>query len=337
MKRQAKLIGAGVGLLSLLLSTISMTPLVSANSPGQIDGGPIYKIANLTKNSPYANPASANACDEVEYSILLHNSGYSSVTGINVSASLPSTSSTVNTSNVHITYGGGVVSSTDASATLNISSAQTVSYESGSTVLYAGNGAKISNVPDGVIGSGVNIGDLNGSTAEYLNFKAKISCETPPKPVYTCNNLNISAQSNRTVKITDFSTTATNGAAYSYAVVSWGDSSGNLHAVNPVGQTHQYGADGTYTVSATAHFSVNGVDVAAGGTQCQKSVTFKTNVPPTVTPPPVTPPTTPPATPAAPTALVNTGPGSVVALFAAATGAGMFIYRKMITRRLSQQ
>jgi len=54
------------------------------------------------------------------------------------------------------------------------------------------------------------------------------------------------------------------------------------------------------------------------------------------TPPPVTPPTTPPATPAAPTALVNTGPGSVIAIFAVATAAGTFLYRRLLTRRLSR-
>src|ERR1019366_9475289 len=102
------------------------------------------------------------------------------------------------------------------------------------------------------------------------------------------------------------------------AVIAWGDKTSTQPIANPVGQTHQYGADGTYTVSATATFTVDGNSVTASGPQCKKQVTFTSVTPPKVTPPPVTPPT--PSTPAAaPTALVNTGPGSVVAMFAAAT------------------
>ncbi len=51
-------------------------------------------------------------------------------------------------------------------------------------------------------------------------------------------------------------------------------------------------------------------------------------------------PVTPPATPgvgAAPTALVNTGPGSDIAIFAVAMIAGTIGYRKFLSRRLSRQ
>jgi uncharacterized repeat protein (TIGR01451 family) len=44
-----------------------------------------------------------------------------------------------------------------------------------------------------------------------------------------------------------------------------------------------------------------------------------------------------PVTPATPTALVNTGPGDVAAIFAAATVAGAVAYRVYMTRRLSRQ
>lgn len=73
-------------------------------------------------------------------------------------------------------------------------------------------------------------------------------------------------------------------------------------------------------------------------------VTFKVKVsmpttppPPTPPKPPVTPPTTPPTTPAAPTSLVNTGPGSDAAIFAAVTVAGTIGYRLYLSRRLSRQ
>ena len=333
MKRQFKAAAITAGIVGSMFAAISLSPLVTADSPGQIEGGNIYRIANLTQKTPFANPQTANACDELEYSVRLHNSGFSSINNIVVSATLPSAASTSNTSNLTATYDNGVVPSTSASATVNISSAQSVSYESGSTQLLDNTGAVIKTLPNGVTtGSGVLVGGLAGSTTEYLNFKAKISCPTPVTPVFTCNDLEISAGDNRTVKVTDFSTTAKDGAVYKSAVIAWGDKTSTQPIVNPIGQSHQYGADGTYTVTATATFTVDGKDVTATGPQCQKQVTFSS-----VTPPKVTPPTPTPSTPAAPTALVNTGPGSVVAMFAVASGIGMYFYRKMVTRSLSRQ
>jgi uncharacterized protein with FMN-binding domain len=185
---------------------------------------------------------------------------------------------------------------------------------------------------------------VNGQdvTAGGPNCMQQITIKTPPPntPVYTCDALGVTAADDRTVTINKFSTTATNGAVFKNAVVNWGDNSAALTNANIVGQTHQYSADGTYTISATAHFTVNGKDVTAGGMQCEQQVTFKQNTPPVVTPPTSTPPTTPPpatpGTPAAtaPTTLVNTGAGSVVGLFGAATVAGTLAYRRLLSRRL---
>jgi hypothetical protein len=55
---------------------------------------------------------------------------------------------------------------------------------------------------------------------------------------------------------------------------------------------------------------------------------------PTTPKPPVTPPTT---TTTTPTKLVNTGAGSVIGIFAAATAAGAAAYRVVLGRRLSRQ
>jgi hypothetical protein len=63
---------------------------------------------------------------------------------------------------------------------------------------------------------------------------------------------------------------------------------------------------------------------------------------PTTPTPPVTPPTTPttpttPNTPAQPTELVNTGPGDVVAAFAAVSAVSAIAYRLYLSRRLARQ
>ncbi len=234
MKRQFKLVATG--LTSLAVAAFTLSPFATADSPGQIGGGDIYRIKNLTQNVDYTDPASANACDTLEYKVRLHNSRFDSVTNIVASADLPSNSSTTNVSKMTVTYSGGVANNVSDTATLNLSSAQSVSYVGGTTQLLDKDNNVVKALPDGVTQNGVSIGDLNGSTVEFVQFQAKVNCPTPP-----------------------------------------------------------------------------------------------------VTPP-VTPPSTPPATPGqpTPTALVNTGPGSVAAIFAAATAAGTIVYRRLLTRRLSR-
>jgi uncharacterized repeat protein (TIGR01451 family) len=211
---------------------------VAADSPARIGNGDIYRVKNLTQNTDFADTTTAKACEELEYKVRLHNSSFTEATDIVASASLPSGASTKNVSKMTITYSGGVSSSLSDTATVNLSSAQNISYQSGSTQLLDADNNVVKSLPDGVTGGGVSVGNLKGSTTEFVQFKAKVNCPTPPKP-------------------------------------------------------------------------------------------------------PVTPPATPQtsATPgvAGPTTLVNTGPGSAIAAFVAATIAGAIGYRKFVSRRLSRQ
>lgn len=145
--------------------------------------------------------------------------------------------------------------------------------------------------------------------------QAPVNFETP-NPIYTCDALDVTKGNGRMVTISNFKTTAANGAVYKNAEIKWGDNA-TVMAVNPVGQTHTYAADGTYTISVVATFMVNGQEVTAGGVNCQKQVSFNT----TVTPP---------------TELVNTGAGGVAGLFAATTLGGAVAYRWFLGRRLSR-
>lgn len=227
---------------AVIMPVAGLSGLAVADSPGQVGSGDFYSVKNLTQNTKYGKTTNANACEELEYSVLLHNPGYGTINNVVVKTTLPAGASTTNTSNVTVSYTDGIGSPVTSSATVNLSSAQSVTYESGSSVLFGKGGTVIKTLPDGVTNSGVNIGSLKGSTTEYVNFKAKINCPPP-----TC----------------------------------------------------------------------------------------KTNCTPT--PPPVTPPSTPPATPATPTTLVNTGPGSDIAIFVAAVIVGTLGYRKYLSRRLSRQ
>jgi uncharacterized protein with FMN-binding domain len=269
----------------LIIGSLSLAPVLAddgQSGEGQISGGEIYFIKDETTNGAYAPTVQANACDDLRYKAMLYNPGPGFLQNVMVQATLPSSSASSNTSTLTASSVNAMPGSTSANATANFSSSQSVSYQSGTTELLDQNNNLIKNLPDGVTSGGVSIGDLAASTIEFVQFDVKVNCPSTP-PVYTCNALGVTVGDNRTVQVTNFSTTATNGAVFNNAVIDWGDNSAPLTSANPVGQTHQYAADGTYTVSATAHFTVNGQDVTASGPNCVQQVTITTVPPPTYT------------------------------------------------------
>ena len=147
---------------------------------------------------------------------------------------------------------------------------------------------------------------------------------------FTCDNLGLTIGNNRTVTISAFSTTASNGAVFKNTIINWGDNSATVTTTSAIGQNHQYAQDGTYVVLVVATFTVNGSDVTATSADCTKTAVITTQAP-------VVPPTTPPTivtTAAQPTSLVNTGPGSVIAIFAAVSLAGAFLHRQLLRKIL---
>ncbi len=177
MKIKSLILGVAT---AVIVPVATVASPVLADSPGQVGAGDIYSVKNLTQNTKYAKTASANACEELEYSVLLHNPGYGTINNVVVKATLPASASTTNTSNVTITYTDGIGSPVNDSATVNLTSAQSISYSSGSSVLFGTGGTVIKTLPDGVTNGGVNIGSLPGSTTEYVNFKAKVNCPEQP-------------------------------------------------------------------------------------------------------------------------------------------------------------
>ncbi|MEO6513892.1 MAG: hypothetical protein ABIR37_04375 [Candidatus Saccharimonadales bacterium] len=150
--------------------------------------------------------------------------------------------------------------------------------------------------------------------------------ENPKTPVYSCDKFNFTVENKtRTITVSEFKTTQTNGATFKNVVIDWGDSTTPLTTTAAVDKTHKFEKDGTYTVVATAHFTVDGKDVTSAGANCSKSVTFTT-----------TPTTTTTTTPTTPEVLANTGPGEVFGMFAAVTAAGAIAHRLFLARRLTQ-
>jgi hypothetical protein len=287
-----------------------------AVSEGQINGGNVnYKIKNLTQNTAYTNPASANACDELEYTALLYNPGPSALNDVTVVATLPIAVATSNTSTMTASSENADPTSTSFSATLNLSSAQSVSYVNGTAQLLNSSTGLIENLPDGITQGGVNIGDLGPSVTEFVQFEVQVSCPKPaPQPVYTCNALNVTEPATKQIQA-DVQYTAENGATFKDVTYNFGDGSTPLTTTN-TSTSYTYAQYGTYNVTAVVAFDVNGNTETATGPTCAKTVSF--------------------VAPTTPTQLVNTGPGDVIGLFGAVTVAGAVLHR-LFSRRFAHR
>lgn len=320
---------------SKLAAVIAAVPVLAfaapvfADSPGQLQSGDdTYVVRNLTKISPYAPTATAGACEELEYSLQLRNTEFGLLKNIVVRATLPSASAKTNVSTVTATPDSGAAAGTDGSVTVTLDSARTISYEAGKTKLVDGNGNLVKMLPDGITtAAGINVGDLQGSTTEFVDFFAKVNCDTPQTPAYSCDLLHLVVDNdNRKVTVDKFQTSQSNGAAFKQVTLDWGDKTAAAVTSTAVGQSHQFAADGTYKITATASFTVNGDTKTATSESCSQSVTFSS----TPNTPPTTPPTTPPQLP-------NTGAGNVVGIVAAAMAAGTIGYRLFVSRKLSRR
>jgi hypothetical protein len=145
---------------------------VFADSPGQLGGGSDVLVAkNVTAGGSYAGTVSTSCNDVVQYSVRLHNLAFGGLTNINVSANLGS-------GTVTAVPAEGASAGTNGSVTVNLPSGASLAYENGSATLYNESGAVIKTLT-GTITSGVNIGDLPGSTTEFVNYRAKVTCPTP--------------------------------------------------------------------------------------------------------------------------------------------------------------
>jgi hypothetical protein len=174
--------------LSTLVAGAAIVPVlalatpVHAGSPGQLGGGDNYVVKNLTQKGSYANAITATCNDEVQYSMQLSNTQFGTLKNVTLKATLP-VNGGVSTATATTDLGGQ--SGASDTATVTLGNGQTMSLKPGTTVLYDSNAQAIKTLPDTIATSGVNIGDLNGSTTEFVNFKAKVSCPETPKPPVT--------------------------------------------------------------------------------------------------------------------------------------------------------
>lgn len=147
---------------------------VFADSPGQLSNGPAnYKVRNVTKNTAYAQSTTATCDETVKYSITLSNSDYGLLTNLMVKANLAS-----GAINASATNAAGDTTAVSGTATVTVDKG-TLAYVPGSTVRITSDGKTTTPLADGIVGNGVNVGNLNGSTAIFVQFQAKVNCPTP--------------------------------------------------------------------------------------------------------------------------------------------------------------
>lgn len=162
--------------MTLAFSMFMFVAPVSAESDGQLAGGAdIYQVRNVTKNTQYGSTVSATCNDVVKYSVKLSNTEFGLLSNVTVKASLANgsmTASATNAANATVTTSGNVTVTLDKGS---------LSYVAGSTQLFTVDGQLIKGLPDGVTAGGVNTGNLNGSTREFVQFQAKVTCETTPE------------------------------------------------------------------------------------------------------------------------------------------------------------
>lgn len=169
--------------VSKIVAGLAVVPVLAisgsalAGSPGQLAGGDNYQVKNLTQKGSYANTISATCNDEIQYSMQLSNTQFGALKNVTLKATLPSNGG-VSTATATTDLGGN--SGTSDSVTVNLGANQTQTIENGTTVLYDDSGNAIKTLPDTITAGGVNIGTLDGSTTEYVNFKAKVNCPTSP-------------------------------------------------------------------------------------------------------------------------------------------------------------
>jgi hypothetical protein len=175
--------------VSKIAAGLAVVPMLAfaapafADSPGDLAGGAdIYQVRNVTTNSSYSSAASAACNETVKYSVKLSNTDFGMLSNVTVKASLTSGDMTASA-----TTSANTTTTTSGKVTVTPATGGNLVYVAGSTQLFTVEGQLIKALPDGVTTtSGVNAGSLAGSTREFLQFQAKVNCQTTPKTIKVC-------------------------------------------------------------------------------------------------------------------------------------------------------
>lgn len=188
------------------LSAIALSPVSAAETPtGQIEGGNIYRAANVTKGGEFVDPTNATCGETVQFRVRIHNVGAYALENVKVQATLPSAAATSHSSKVTVSASNGNTVTDTAGVTLDKEA--TLAYVAGSTELLDANQNKLANLADGIVGGGVTLADKVGVSTQQkrsVQFKAKVSCPTPPPVVKNITVCELATKKIVTIKESDF-------------------------------------------------------------------------------------------------------------------------------------
>jgi uncharacterized repeat protein (TIGR01451 family) len=180
MKKLVSVIAGALMVPALIFST------VQAAGMGQVEGGDIYRVKNVSRGTDFADPTTATCGETVQFKVRIHNPGPSVIDNVKVVATLPSVEATTHTSRVTVSSTNADPLSTSDTATVNLDKAGKLVYVAGSTELLDAHNGKISNLGDAITGAGVSIGTVGVSIEQkrFVQFSAKVNCPVvPPAPV----------------------------------------------------------------------------------------------------------------------------------------------------------
>lgn len=169
--------------LGIFMVPVVAVSAVSALAAGQVEGGDIYRVKNVTKGIDFTDPVTATCGDTVQFKVRIHNPGPDALTGVKVSATLPTAAATSHSSKVTVSADNANPASTSDTAGVNLDKSGTLQYVAGSTELLDAHNSKLSTLPDGVVNGSVNIpGGVGVSTEQkrFVQFSAKVNCPTIP-------------------------------------------------------------------------------------------------------------------------------------------------------------
>lgn len=168
------------GVVALPVLAFSSVAIAVEQPTGQIEGGNIYRVKNVTQNGDFVDPASAACGDTVQFRVRIHNVGAYALENVKVQATLPSQAATLHSSQMTVSASNG--NTITDTAGVNLSESAKLTYVSGSTELLDANQAKLSTLADGIVGGGITLADNIGVSTQQkrsVQFSAKVTCDTP--------------------------------------------------------------------------------------------------------------------------------------------------------------
>lgn len=173
---------------TLAIAAVAIVSGPVALATGQIEGGNIYRVKNVTQNSAFADPANGTCGDTMQFRVRIHNPGPEEINDVRVAATLPATVATSHSSTATVSASDAPDVITDT-AGVNLDTAGTLSYVAGSTQLLDPNGSVLQTLGDGIVGGGVNLPSAIGvsnNQMRLVQFSADVDCEETPECTENC-------------------------------------------------------------------------------------------------------------------------------------------------------